>query len=220
MRSNIRSSSAGASSLSGSHEASTSRPSFPRDGFTTLIPELIARGSLAPGSRSPGGAGSGGTVQLADCVVSLLHLRYDVRVTAVPGKRKAQQLDARALERILEVTRALARPLDVDTMLEQVIDAGRSILGAERGTVFLHDPATDELVSRVATGSGELRVPAARGIVGECARTRQVINVPDCYADSRFNPDVDRKTGYKPSCPNCEHGIHSACYRHFEELKL
>jgi phosphoserine phosphatase len=108
--------------------------------------------------------------------------------------------DARALERILEVTRALARPLDVGTMLEQVIDAARSILDADRGTVFLYDAARDELVSKVATGTGELRVPASRGIVGECARGRRVILVPDCYADPRFNPEVDRRTGYRTRC--------------------
>ena len=50
--------------------------------------------------------------------------------------------------------------------------------------------------SKVATGSGELRVPADKGIVGECVRTRDVINVPDCYADPRFNQEVDRQTGY------------------------
>lgn len=110
------------------------------------------------------------------------------------------RLDAQALEWILEVTRALARPLELEAMLEQVIDAGRSILGADRGTVFLYDAATDELVSKVATGTGELRVPANRGIVGECARTRRVINVPDCYADPRFNPEVDRRTGYRTRC--------------------
>jgi phosphoserine phosphatase len=118
----------------------------------------------------------------------------------VSDQGPSPRLDADALERILDVTRALARPLDVNTMLEQVIDAGRSILGADRGTVFLYDARTDELVSRVATGTGELRVPAERGIVGECARSRNVINVPDCYADPRFNAEVDRKTGYRTRC--------------------
>ena len=110
------------------------------------------------------------------------------------------RLDAEALEEILEVTRELARPLDIDTMLEHVIDAGRRVLNAERGSVFVYDVATDELVSRVATGADELRVPADRGIVGECARTRRVINVPDCYADPRFNPEVDRQTGFRTRC--------------------
>lgn len=109
-------------------------------------------------------------------------------------------LDRKALERILEVTRQLAQPLDLNTLLERVIDAGLSVLSAERGTVFLYDAAADELHSTVATGTGTLRIPGGAGIVGECARTRRVINVPDCYADPRFNRDIDRKTGYRTRC--------------------
>ena len=109
-------------------------------------------------------------------------------------------LDSRALERILDVTRQLARPLDLNTMLEQVIEAGLTVLQADRGTVFLYDADVDELFATVATGMDRIRIPAGRGIVGECARTRQVINVPDCYADPRFNRDVDKKTGYHTRC--------------------
>jgi len=109
-------------------------------------------------------------------------------------------LDRETLERILEVTRQLARPLDLQTMLERVIDEGRTVLRADRGTVFLYDPQTDELFSRVATGTDTLRIPADRGIVGESARTRRVVNVPDCYADPRFNREVDRTTGYRTRC--------------------
>ena len=109
-------------------------------------------------------------------------------------------LDREILERILAVTRQLARPLDLQTMLERVIDEGRAVLRADRGTVFLYDAETDELFSTVATGTDTLRIPADRGIVGECARTRRVINVPDCYADPRFNRDIDRKTGYRSRC--------------------
>ena len=59
----------------------------------------------------------------------------------------ATRLDAKDLERILKVTRALARPSDTTTMLASVIDAGRSVLGAERGTVFLYDAENEELVA-------------------------------------------------------------------------
>ena len=54
-------------------------------------------------------------------------------------------LDYKALERILEVTRQLARPLDLQTMLERVIEAGLTVLQADRGTVFLYDAELDEL---------------------------------------------------------------------------
>ena len=111
-----------------------------------------------------------------------------------------QQAEARALRQILEVTRKLAAPFDLDPMLSEVVDASRNILNAERGTVFLYEENADELVIRVATGVDSIRIPADKGIVGECAQTRKLINVPDCYADQRFNREIDKKTGYRSRC--------------------
>lgn len=108
--------------------------------------------------------------------------------------------EAKALRRVLEVTRKLAAPFDLDTMLTEVVDVSRNILDADRGTVFLYDELTDELVVRVATELGTIRIPANKGIVGESAQTRKLINVPDCYADDRFNRDIDKQTGYRSRC--------------------
>lgn len=110
------------------------------------------------------------------------------------------QLKEQALQQILDVTRKLAAPYDLDTMLAEVVDAARSILRAERGTVFLYEAETDELVVRVGTGLDSIRMPADKGIVGESAQTRELINVPDCYADQRFNRDIDKRTGYRSRC--------------------
>lgn len=112
----------------------------------------------------------------------------------------ADTSDTQALRQILEVTRKLAAPFDLDTMLTEVVNATREVLEADRGTVFLYDDATDELVVRVGTDLDHIRIPANKGIVGESAKTRKVINVPDCYADPRFNRDIDRQTGYRSRC--------------------
>ena len=108
--------------------------------------------------------------------------------------------DTKALRQILEVTRKLAAPFDLDTMLAEVVDASRDVLNADRGTVFLYDEAANELVVRVGTELDHIRIPADKGIVGECAQTRQLINVPDCYADERFNRAIDKQTGYRSRC--------------------
>jgi len=108
--------------------------------------------------------------------------------------------DTQALRQILEVTRKLAAPFDLDTMLAEVVDAAREVLSADRGTVFLYDDATDELVVRVGTDLDHIRIPADKGIVGESAQTRKLINVPDCYADDRFNRAIDKQTGYRSRC--------------------
>jgi phosphoserine phosphatase len=108
--------------------------------------------------------------------------------------------DTQALRQILEVTRKLAAPFDLDTMLAEVVDASREVLNADRGTVFLYDEKHDELVVRVGTELDHIRIPADKGIVGESAKTRQLINVPDCYEDPRFNRAIDRQTGYRSRC--------------------
>jgi phosphoserine phosphatase len=108
--------------------------------------------------------------------------------------------DTQALRQILEVTRKLAAPFDLDTMLAEVVNASREVLKADRGTVFLYDQGTNELVVRVGTELDHIRIPADKGIVGESAQTRQLINVPDCYADPRFNRAIDKQTGYKSRC--------------------
>ncbi len=111
-----------------------------------------------------------------------------------------QATEAIALRRVLEVTRKLAAPFDLDTMLEEVVDASLNILDADRGTVFLYDENSDELVVRVATKLGHIRIPADKGIVGESAQSRKLVNVPDCYADARFNRAIDKQTGYRSRC--------------------
>lgn len=116
------------------------------------------------------------------------------------AKKRRQTVGTKALERILEVTRQLATPLDLTSTLTGVIDAARAVLHADRGTVFLYDSKAHELFSTVATGLDTLRFPADRGIAGECASTRRLINVPDCYADPRFNRETDLKTGYRTRC--------------------
>ena len=104
------------------------------------------------------------------------------------------------LEPILALAGKLAAPFDLPTMLAEVVGAATQVLGAERASVWLYEPAADELVLRIASDIAPVRLAAGVGIVGTCARTRQLINVPDCYADARFDPSVDRKSGYRTRC--------------------
>ena len=115
-------------------------------------------------------------------------------------RHPSRGLSARDVEPILAVTRNLATRFDLTAMLAEVVSAAKQVLNADRGTVWMYDPAANQLVLRVATGMDSVRVPADSGLVGSCARSRQIINVPDCYADPRFNPDLDRRTNYRTRC--------------------
>jgi len=85
-------------------------------------------------------------------------------------------------------------------MLGEVVNAAKQVLDAERGSVWLYDAATNELVLEVATGIRPIRVPSGTGLAGACARERTIINVTDCYADPRFDPGVDKASGYRTRC--------------------
>ena len=64
-----------------------------------------------------------------------------------------RQLSMSDMEAILRVTRSLAAPFDLRTMLGEVVAAAKQVLGAERGSVWLYDASANELGREVATGS-------------------------------------------------------------------
>ena len=105
----------------------------------------------------------------------------------------------RHLDALLEITRRLASEPRLDPLLESIAEETCNLLGAERATLFLYDPATNELYSRIATKSEieVIRMPADRGIAGSVARTQACLLIPDAYSDPRFNKEVDRKTGWR-----------------------
>jgi len=113
-----------------------------------------------------------------------------------------QNFTADILWRILDVTRQLSTPIELNDMLVQVVDVARDVLRAERGTVFLYDSGNHELFAEVGTELEveEIRFPADQGIAGICARTCSIVNVPDAYSHKGFNPDIDKKMGYRTRC--------------------
>ena len=86
-----------------------------------------------------------------------------------------------------------------DDLLDFLAREAVGEMAADRSSIFLLDEARRELWSRVALGMNEqvIRFPADRGIAGHVATTGELLNVSDPYADPRFNPNVDRQTGYR-----------------------
>lgn len=106
---------------------------------------------------------------------------------------------------LLEVVSSIASEIFLEPLLQRIIDAATLLLEADRGSLFLYDPARGELYSHVAGGATikEIRFPSNAGIAGECFTAGAPINIPDAYADPRFNQEVDRRTGYKTSNMLC-----------------
>ncbi|MDP2398713.1 MAG: GAF domain-containing protein [Burkholderiales bacterium] len=100
---------------------------------------------------------------------------------------------------LLDVVSSITSEILLDPLLEKILAAATQLLGADRGSLFLYDPSSNELWSRVAGGEAaqEIRFPASAGIAGECFIQGARINIDDAYRDPRFNPGVDKGTGYR-----------------------
>jgi adenylate cyclase len=100
---------------------------------------------------------------------------------------------------LLAITEAISTELQLDVLLGRIMQATNEFLETERSTLFIYDENTDELWSKLAKGADqtEIRVPAGAGLVGVCFRAGDVLEIPDAYADARFNRAVDKETGFR-----------------------
>lgn len=88
---------------------------------------------------------------------------------------------------------------DLDALLRRIAEATTAMSDAERATIYIVDHERGEYWSKVAlgVGAGEIRFPLGVGIAGTVGRTGETINIADPYADDRFNPENDRRTGFR-----------------------
>ena len=110
-----------------------------------------------------------------------------------------QMAKARAKEmEFLDVVSDVTAEIELGALLQRVMIEATRMLNADRATLFLNDPRTDELFSRVAMGDGigEIRLPNNAGIAGTVFQSKKTVNIPHAYADLRFNPSFDKQTGY------------------------
>jgi signal transduction protein with GAF and PtsI domain len=82
--------------------------------------------------------------------------------------------------------------------LERVVELCSQATDAQRCTVYVVDHEEAMLRSAVAQRLGqEIRLPIGKGLAGHVAATGETINVPDAYDDPRFDPSVDRRSGFR-----------------------
>ena len=129
--------------------------------------------------------------------------------TALEGSRqKPEPAEQKAHKRaliLLEVSRRCALKQTLDGLLHELVEMTSSELDCDRGTLFLNDPGTSELYSRVAQGNltHEIRILNSTGFAGHAFNTGESIITADPYSDERFNPSVDERTGYRTKSMVC-----------------
>ena len=98
----------------------------------------------------------------------------------------------------LDIVSEVTSDIKIGSLLQKVMGEATRMLNAERSTLFLNDEKTNQLWSEVGQGleAMQIRLPNHVGIAGAVFTTSKTINIPYAYADLRFNPAFDKKTGY------------------------
>ncbi|MCS7192039.1 MAG: GAF domain-containing sensor histidine kinase [Armatimonadetes bacterium] len=90
----------------------------------------------------------------------------------------------------------------LDNLLQDVLHIALDVVGADAGTLYLHNPEKDTLVFRYVVGEKAnelmgLEIPSNRGIAGEVFHTGQPKITEDVTRAKSHLKDVDQKTGYQ-----------------------
>ncbi len=119
--------------------------------------------------------------------------------------RAALARSERRVAAMVDVGRSLTAIQDLDELLRRVAERVTALMEADRSTIFLVDRERGEIWSKVLQGEAmrEIRMPLGQGVSGWVIAHGQRLNLKDAYQDDRFNPDVDRDSGYRTRSMLC-----------------
>jgi serine phosphatase RsbU (regulator of sigma subunit) len=110
-----------------------------------------------------------------------------------------ERANSRRLRAVADTASLVNSTLDLRELADHIIDAATRLIGAERGSLFLVDSDAGRLTSLVAQGleTRSLSLPIGEGIVGAVAASGEAVILNQPYDDARFDPSVDRATGFR-----------------------
>jgi len=111
---------------------------------------------------------------------------------AVAASSQAEQIT----RVIFEYAAKISREQDLSNLIRLNADLARDLVGAARCSLWLIDESSGELVTRVADGMEEIRIPAGTGVVGSCVAMNKAVLVNDAASDKRFFRNVDDNSGF------------------------
>lgn len=103
----------------------------------------------------------------------------------------------RVLELLFSYMPRIASERKMDGLLVLMADLGRSLVQADRCSLWLIDSETNELWTKVAHGVDQLRIPIGAGFVGYSVKSGENLLVEDAYKDLRFDRRSDERTHYR-----------------------
>lgn len=111
----------------------------------------------------------------------------------------AQSRELERLRVLVEASKLINSSIEPQVLFSSIVSIAREQLGVERGTLFFVDEAKGEIWARIPMEGevSEIRLPMGQGIAGTVAATGETVIVPDAPSDPRFDPSVDRRSGFR-----------------------
>jgi hypothetical protein len=103
-------------------------------------------------------------------------------------RRSKSNLSVARREVIMQMASAVfASSLDTPRLIHTIMESARTLVDADRCSLFLVDEDSNELYTTISGCDEEVRLPLSSGIAGHVASTGETLNVVDVYSDPRFN---------------------------------
>ncbi|MFQ5443163.1 MAG: GAF domain-containing SpoIIE family protein phosphatase [Nitrospinales bacterium] len=114
------------------------------------------------------------------------------------------------LETCFKINALLTSELDLANLLDTIMKTLKSVIRVDACSLFLKDDNTGDLVFQVALSpvgrkikNMHKRIKIGEGIAGMVAKTGKPLMIKDAYKYPGFNPDFDKKTGFKTGSILC-----------------
>merc|ERR1719253_1080831 len=104
------------------------------------------------------------------------------------------------LRTLFEATKRITKEIVPKESVNVMIGETLRLLQCDRVSVFIYDQKLDMLILSASNLVRPIRIARGQGIAGHVYETQESVNIPDCYADPRFDPGVDKATGYHTRC--------------------
>ena len=100
-------------------------------------------------------------------------------------------------DQIAEFGQKLMTLKNTEHALGLISDEAKSLVDADRCSIFIVDKEDKMLWSKLSDGIGRIVLSLNSGIVGDTYNKRETQIVNNPYEDDRFLKNIDKKSGYK-----------------------
>jgi sigma-B regulation protein RsbU (phosphoserine phosphatase) len=118
------------------------------------------------------------------------------------------------LSKLVDINGVINSTLDINKLLTIIMEIIKDIMEAEASTLLLFDEPANELVFKVALSevgdelAEKYRMKIGQGIAGWVAETLKPVYLNNAYDDPRFDPDFDKRTGFRTKSIICTPLLH------------